>query len=186
MARAEAIPARIRWAVDVLDPSPTDRVLEIGCGPGVAAVLVADRLTTGHVTAIDRSATAVERTAARGRAHVEAGRLTVQRSTLADLADLAVLAVDVDLGPPNDALRFDKVFAVNVNLFWTSTAEAELAVLRAALAPAGVLLLVYEAPGDRAREIAGRVTEALEAQRFSATVRTGPDPSLVAIVATPG
>ena len=30
----QTIPARIRWAVDILDPQPADQVLEIGCGPG--------------------------------------------------------------------------------------------------------------------------------------------------------
>jgi len=60
-----ALPARVAWAVDLVDPGPADRVLEVGCGPGVAAALIAARLTTGRLVAVDRSAVAVRRTAAR-------------------------------------------------------------------------------------------------------------------------
>jgi precorrin-6B methylase 2 len=171
MSPADDVPARIRWAVDLLDPAPTDHVLEIGCGPGVAALVVAERLTSGRILAIDRSATAVERTAARGRDHVTAGRLVVRRAAATDLA--------------GEGLTFDKAFAINVNLFWTSTAESELAVLRAALGGGGSLVLVYETPAGRATEIADRVATVLVAQGFASTKHQHPDASLVAIVARP-
>ena len=64
-AMADRIPPRLRTAVDVLDPAPNVRVLEVGCGPGVALALVCQRVTDGHVTGLDRSATAVERARAR-------------------------------------------------------------------------------------------------------------------------
>ena len=46
-SRVPRIPERIRWTVERLDLAPTDHVLEIGCGPGHAVGLVAERLTTG-------------------------------------------------------------------------------------------------------------------------------------------
>jgi len=48
---------RLAAIVEALPLRPDSRVLEIGCGPGAAARAVAARLTTGHILAIDRSAT---------------------------------------------------------------------------------------------------------------------------------
>lgn len=128
-----AVPARIRWAVSVVAPDPADRLVELGCGPGVAAALVCDRLTTGHLAAVDRSATAVARTTTRNAAHVESGRLTVVQSEVAALALASAAA--------------DKVFAVNVNLFWTRAPARELATIRGVLRPGGALFVLYGSDG---------------------------------------
>ena len=45
---------RLGWTADVVAPSPSDRVLEVGCGHGVLVSLCAARLTTGLVVGIDR------------------------------------------------------------------------------------------------------------------------------------
>lgn len=127
------VPERLRWAVDVLDPHPADQILEIGGGPGVSAGLVCERLTTGQLLAVDRSAVAIERTVRRNATHVASGRLAVQRCELH--------ALDVS------NRNFDKVFAINVNLFWVADPERELAVLTAALRPAGVLHIFYGPAG---------------------------------------
>jgi len=47
--RAPTIPARIRWAVDLMDVGPADNILEIGCGPGAGAELICQRLTGGGI-----------------------------------------------------------------------------------------------------------------------------------------
>ncbi|MET9630757.1 class I SAM-dependent methyltransferase [Lentzea sp. NPDC006480] len=51
---------RLRGVVDQLAIRPDDRVLEIGCGQGVAATMVCQLLATGTLTAIDRSTKMVE------------------------------------------------------------------------------------------------------------------------------
>ncbi|MFI9438312.1 MULTISPECIES: methyltransferase domain-containing protein [Streptosporangium] len=66
------IPERFSWAVETLDLAPSDRVLGIGCGRGVAATLVLDRLKAGSLTAIDRSDTAIEAARQRNSGHVAA------------------------------------------------------------------------------------------------------------------
>jgi hypothetical protein len=47
---------RIAWAVDLLAVQPTDQVLEVGFGPGVAIEQVAKLAPAGFVAGIDHSA----------------------------------------------------------------------------------------------------------------------------------
>ena len=95
---------RFVWAVDTLEVRPADRLLEVGCGHGVAVSLVCERLTTGTITAIDRSPKMIEMATRRNREHVDAGRAVLETIALED----------ADLGDR----RFDKVFAFNVAPFW--------------------------------------------------------------------
>ena len=124
------VPARLTWAVDVLDAQPSERILEIGCGRGVAVELLAEIVTTGSVTGLDRSCAAISAAEARIRRHIRSGRVRLLNVSLAD----ALLEE-----------RFDKIFAVNVNVFWLKP-EKELAVIRNLLAPGGRLYLFYEPP----------------------------------------
>jgi trans-aconitate methyltransferase len=149
-----------------LDVAPADQVLEFGCGPGVAVSLVAERLAGGCVTAIDRSATAVSRARSRNRHHLEAGRLLLEQVALAEF---------------RTENRFDKAFGVNVNLFWTTPAQAECEVLTTVLAPGAAVHLVYDAPTDRGRDVAEAVAATLSRHGFTATVSRGLRPSLVSI-----
>jgi cyclopropane fatty-acyl-phospholipid synthase-like methyltransferase len=127
----EKIAERLVWAVDVLDPGPDDRVLEIGCGAGVAIGLVCERLVEGRILAIDRSAAMTALAARRNRAHVDAGKLVIRTAALHELED--------------DGERFDRIFGVNVGLF-RAHAAAEAAALRRLLAPGGALYLVHQPP----------------------------------------
>ncbi len=143
------VPARIAWAVDLIDPGPTERLLEVGCGPGVAASLICERLTTGHMLAVDRSPVAVRRAAARNAGHVAAGRLRVLQATL-------------DALPPSRS--FDAAFTVNVNVFWTHPAGPELATLAGAVRTGGRVLVLYGSSGPTgADRVTGPVCAAMTA-----------------------
>jgi cyclopropane fatty-acyl-phospholipid synthase-like methyltransferase len=167
-----AVPERIRWAVETLAVQPGDRVLEIGCSSGVAASLVCERLDDGRVLAIDRSAIQIERARRRNEAHVAAGRLALE----------TVDIVDFDTGDR----RFDKVFAINVNVFWIGSATEELARVRRALAPAGRLFLFYEPPGPaRAREVVERLGDVLRAQGFAEPQTLAPAPTRLCCISAP-
>jgi ubiquinone/menaquinone biosynthesis C-methylase UbiE len=122
---------RLRSVVEQLDIRPDDRVLEIGCGHGVAATLVCERLEGGHLTAIDRSAKMIRAAARRNAAHVEAGRV---QFLVADLEDL-------DLGDR----RYDKVFAVRVGLFYREP-ERGRGIVERWLAPGGAVFAFFDQP----------------------------------------
>lgn len=155
------VPDRISWAVDLLDLQPHHRVLEIGCGPGVAAGVIADRLANGHLLAIDRAPTAIDRATRRNRHHIDSGRTEFRRTELAHLAKS---------GP------FDAVVAMNVNLFWTGPAEPEWRVLDAVLARPGMLLLTYgygsNGPSGRTADVESGITAALHRHGYATTTAT--------------
>ena len=109
---------RLRKIVDELDIQPDDRVLEIGCGHGVAAGYVCERPRSGRLTALDRSAKMIAAARRRNAEHVDAG---TAEFLIAELEEL-------DLGER----RFDKVFAVRVGLFHREPERAR--ALRRALA----------------------------------------------------
>jgi len=79
---------------------------------------------------------------------------------------------------------FDKVFAINVHLFWVRPADAELLRIKELLRRSGVLHLVYETPGEeKAGQVAKAVTAALANHGFTAAVTTAGPPSLICITA---
>ena len=55
MGRRSSNVARNRWAVQLLDVQPADRVIELGCGPGVAIAALATRAIRGLVVGVDHS-----------------------------------------------------------------------------------------------------------------------------------
>ncbi|MFI2702726.1 SAM-dependent methyltransferase [Cellulosimicrobium composti] len=130
-----AVPERVRRAVALLDLRGDEAVLEVGPGPGAAAELVLAARPAVRYVALDRSATAVARTTARNQAAVDDGRLVVRRGDVS-----AAGGPDVPGGP------FDVAFAVDVNVFWTRVAHAEVSALAALLVPGGALWLVHETP----------------------------------------
>jgi len=140
---------RFVWAVDTLAPDPADRVLEVGCGHGVAVSLVCERLTSGRITAIDRSPKMIELAARRNREHVASGRAVLKTAALAD----------ADLGD------YDKVFAFNVAPFWLEPKEA-LGIVGRHLAADGAFYLFWDARHTR-RDLADRLLERLQLAEFS-------------------
>lgn len=129
---ARPVPDRIRLAVDALDLRPGARVLEVGCGTGVAAALLCARVPDGHVTALDRSAAAVAHAERRLARWLDAG--------VADVAERDLAAFHGDGRP------YDVVLAINVNAFWTGPATAEVDRLAELLADDGAAHLWFEPP----------------------------------------
>ncbi|MEV6711337.1 class I SAM-dependent methyltransferase [Lentzea sp. NPDC051208] len=122
---------RLRDVVGQLAIRPGDRVLEIGCGQGVAATMVCRLLTTGTLTAIDRSTKMIEAATRRNAAYVASGRAEFLIASLEDM----------NLGDR----RFDLVFAVRVGLFHRDPDRAH-ALLEPWLAPGARVLSFFDVP----------------------------------------
>lgn len=121
---------RLVWAVDTLAVKPTDRLLEIGCGHGVAVSLVCEKLDGGSITAIDRSPKMIAMATKRNADCVAAGKASFQTVSLHE----------ADFGN----VRFDKIFAIRIGVFLWGRPARELEVVRTCLAPDGSFHLVYD------------------------------------------
>ncbi len=120
---------RLAWAVEALAVACDDRILEVGCGHGVAVSLVCERLDRGRITAIDRSPRMIEMAKKRNEAHADKVRFIASSLEKADLGDEV----------------YDKVFAVHVSALHEP--GPALNVARQRLVPGGGLYLFSQAPG---------------------------------------
>jgi len=140
---------RFVWAVDTLQVGSSDRVLEVGCGHGVAVSLVCERLTTGTITAIDRSPRMIEMATRRNREHVDAGRAMLR----------TVALEEADLGDRH----FDTIFAFNVAPFWLRP-EAALGAVGKYLGRDGAVYVFWDArhfAPARARDLGNELADRL-------------------------
>ena len=132
---------RIASFVNLLPIRRGMRVLEIGCGPGVAARLVAERIGDGRVVAIDRSASAIALARASAAGLTTSGRLEFRQ----------IAAEDFVL--QDGEAPFDLAFAMRVGALDGRHPKAGETVLRriaAALTPEGRLFIDG---GDPLREL---------------------------------
>lgn len=118
-------------ALKLLSIAKGDRVIEIGCGPGMGlrrAARLAGR--KGFVAGIDQSCCAAHYAGHVTHDFVLAGRVSVACAPAADL--------------PFRDLMFDKAYAVNSFQFWPDPARALYEIARV-LAPQGRLVLTQRA-----------------------------------------
>jgi SAM-dependent methyltransferase len=146
MGRRSSNVARNRWAVRLLDVQPADRVIELGCGPGVALAALAARATRGSVVGVDHSQVMIRQAGRRNRAAVRAGRVR--------LIHAPVESLSVSDGP------FDAALAVNTVGMWPDPA-ARLRELARLLRPGGRIALVSQprCPGATAATSAAAAAE---------------------------
>ncbi|HEX6102980.1 MAG TPA: class I SAM-dependent methyltransferase [Alphaproteobacteria bacterium] len=119
---------RNEWTVQLLEIAPGDRVLEFGCGPGLALAAAAARATAGRVVGVDHSPVMIEQARARVR------KLGLERQVELRLGGVEALAT---LPGP-----FDKILSVNVVQF-VPDQPALLAHFHRLLAPGGRLATTY-------------------------------------------
>lgn len=144
---------RLVWAVDTLAVVPTDRLLEIGCGHGIAVSLVCKHLDSGSITAIDRSQKMIDLARQRNAGCIAAGKAAFHTMSLAQ----------ANFG----TARFDKVFAIRVGVLLRGNAARELAVIQECLVPDGRFYLMYDPPrANQVQEVIETATTVLRNHDF--------------------
>ncbi len=144
---------RNAWAVTLMEVQPSDRVLEIGFGPGVAIREIARIATRGQVVGFDRSAVMRAQAARRNAAAIGEGRVSLMVASIDD--------------PPAFDRPFDKILAVNNVGMWSEPA-LRLKELAGLLRGGGLIAIVSQprCPGATAKttaDAASRIVDALEA-----------------------
>lgn len=123
---------RLAAIVEALPIAPGMRILEIGGGPGAAALAVARRIGTGHVCMIDRSAKSITQAAKSAVAEIGTGLMSVRQVAVEDFE------LDVNEQP------FDLAFAVRVGALdgrHPKTGQIALRRIADALVPEGRLFI---------------------------------------------
>ncbi|MCM6774817.1 class I SAM-dependent methyltransferase [Nocardia sp. CDC141] len=173
--------ARFGWIIETIGVRAGDRVLEIGAGSSPSVAYLAEAVGGGQVVAVDRSATAVARSRRKHAHLVDSGKVRLVQVAVEELRPGDVLG--------GDGRRFDKVLAVNVNLFWTRRPTAELALIRELLGPGGTLSLVYgygdptDSVGESPKPLPGKLSGYLAEAGYM--VRTYSSGDLLCVTATP-
>ena len=118
------------WVVELLELSPDDRVLDVGCGPGVALELMLPHLSSGLAAGVDPSEVMLLQAAGRNKAAVRAGKLELR---LGDAGHL-----------PFPDVHFSKACAIHSVYFWQPL-DRGLRELHRVLQPGGRLVLAVRA-----------------------------------------
>ena len=137
------------WALSLLDIQPTDRILEIGFGPGWAIQRAGKIAVNGTVAGVDKSQTMVQQAKFRNRAKVRSGQVTLRLGSDAQI--------------PFDNEMFNKVYTVNSFHEWEDPARG-LQEVKRVLVPRGTFLIVEHTHGKTTAEGIGVLDNQLRSQ----------------------
>jgi SAM-dependent methyltransferase len=119
--------------LDLLGIEPTNHVLEVGCGPGLALQEAARRANGGRVLGVDVSPLMVQGARRHNRVAIREARVEVQQ------ADADTLSLE--------AGTFDRIYSVHCLYFWKNL-DRVLGQLAGALRPGGRLVLAFRPEGS--------------------------------------
>jgi ubiquinone/menaquinone biosynthesis C-methylase UbiE len=114
------------WTVALLGAQPTDHILEVGFGPGLALEALSKIVTQGFIAGVDVSHTMVSAARKRNAAAIREGRMDLQYGEASRL--------------PCANASFDKAYSIHSVYFWPHPATA-LRELCRVLKPQGTLTL---------------------------------------------
>ncbi len=118
----------VNWTISLLNIQPSDRVLEIGFGPGVGIEYAAQKAVQGFVAGIDASATMVQVAQKRNAVAIQAGHVDLKHGEMSSL--------------PFANESFDKAATIHCIYFWDN-AIACLKEIHRILKPSGLLAVTF-------------------------------------------
>ncbi len=128
---------RSDWAVSLLNLQPTDRVLEIGYGPGIAIQKMSEIVKDGLIWGIDHSDIMLKQASKRNKEAISLGTVKLLQHSVSNL--------------PSFEEPLDKILDINSFQFWEDPIE-DLKSLREQLRSGGIIALVQQPRKPGAKE----------------------------------
>jgi ubiquinone/menaquinone biosynthesis C-methylase UbiE len=148
---------RNEWTLELLALKPTDYLLEVGFGPGIAIEKASQIITSGLIAGIDHSETMLRQARARKAAAIQRGTVKLYLGSVETLSCFD--------------RPFDKICSANVVQFWRDPV-AVFEKLRSLLTAGGTIATTYmprnsDATDADAQEKGKQVMKQLQAAGFS-------------------
>jgi len=137
------------WVIDLLHVQPSDKVVEIGFGPGVGIQLLTSSASAGYVAGVDPSKEMVAQATTRNKKAIENGRVELRHGSVASL--------------PFAGNTFDKAMAINSMQVWPDVV-AGLREVRRVLKAGGEVALGFTPNSGQANS---GLTDTLTAAGFA-------------------
>jgi ubiquinone/menaquinone biosynthesis C-methylase UbiE len=117
------------WTLSLLNIRSSDRVLEIGFGPGIAVEKISNIIKEGIIVGIDPSEVMLSQAQKRNEVAISEGKVKLH---LAEIENLPVFDE-----------TFDKIFSINSIIFWNQPIK-RLKDLRKLMKPNGLIAITIQ------------------------------------------
>ena len=129
MAKRSSNIERNEWGISLLNIQPSDHVLEIGFGPGVAIQKMCDLVTDGIIYGIDHSELMVKKASDRNKNAILSGKVKLILASVSEL--------------PSFDHPIDKVLDINTFQFWNDPVNS-LQEIKRMMRPHGIIAIVHQ------------------------------------------
>jgi ubiquinone/menaquinone biosynthesis C-methylase UbiE len=120
---------RNKWGISLLNIQPSNHVLEIGFGPGVAIQKMCNLVTDGIIYGIDHSELMVKKASDRNKNAISSGKVKLILTSVAEL--------------PSFDHPIDKVIDINTFQFWKDPVNS-LQEIKRMMKPKGIIAIVHQ------------------------------------------